>query len=384
MWTRRGDLKAGDRPDERLPTPFGTNIRPTALAGTGPGSALWVCVLAVLLTILVGCGKAPSQEAPGASWIEASDPGSLVWPDPPSRARIKFLTAINSPEEVKFRKSWVRRALDWVIGGGEHRFVRPYGIAARDTEALVVTDPGSGSIHVFDFKSQRYRNISLNDEQGGFSSPVGVAIDNNGLLYVVDSDRAAVFVLTLEGKLVRTIGANGELERPAGLAIHPENGFLYVVDVLKHRVVVYDSQGQRRFQFGSRGVEKGKLNYPTHIFIDKNDEIWITDSMNFRVQAFAPDGTFLLAVGKAGDGAGNFSKPKGVAVDGDGHIYVVDALFDSVQILDREGTPLMAFGASGQGEGEFWLPSGIWIDERDRIYVADSYNQRIQVFQYVR
>lgn len=372
-------MKEGKRAWRRRRAPIGEGVRPKDLVGT----ALWGCLLAVIMVVLVGCGQASRQEGPAASWVESSEPGSPAWPAPPSRARVRFLTAIDSPGEVEFQRSWARRALEWVVGGDEHRFVRPYGIAARDGEALVVTDPGSGSVHLFDFRRQRYLNIDPDDGRGGFHSPVGAAMDERGHLYVADSERAEVFVITLGGELLRTIGG-GELGRPAGLAVHPESGLLYVVDVLNHRVAVYDDEGRERFRFGSRGVAAGEFNYPTHIFIDGGGEVWVTDSMNFRVQAFSPDGAFLLAVGKAGDGAGDFSKPKGVAVDGDGHLYVVDALFDTVQVLSRDGTPLMAFGASGRREGEFWLPSGIWIDGRDRIYVADSYNQRLQVFQYLR
>lgn len=344
----------------------------------------WFGLIAIFLAISSGCSKTAPQDTHAASWVNPTGAETIAWPGPPLKPRIKFVTAIESPDEIGFPKSWASRAMDWVVGRDQRRFVRPYGIAAREGEALVVTDPGSGSIHVFDFKNQKYRNITLEDDEGGLSSPVGVALDEKGNLYVADSERAAVFVFTLKGKLVRTIGAAGELARPAGVAYQDGDGLLYVVDVLGSRVVVFDGKGNRRFQFGSRGAGPGEFNYPTHIFVTDKGEVFVTDSMNFRVQAFDHDGTFLFAVGKAGDTAGNLTKPKGVAVDSDGHIYVVDALFDNVQILAQKGTPLLAFGSSGREAGQFWLPSGLWIDKQDRIYVADSFNQRIQIFQYVR
>jgi DNA-binding beta-propeller fold protein YncE len=291
---------------------------------------------------------------------------------------------LSTPDDIGFKKSWSRRALEWLAGPEQQRFVRPYGIAAQDGVVLAVTDPGSGSIHLFDFKRQRYRNLTLEDKYGGFNSPMGVTMDTRGNLYVSDSGRAEIFVLTIKGKLVRTIGGKEELGRPTGLAINPRNGLLYVVDTTNHRVVVYDDEGQKKFYFGSRGVKHGMFNYPTHIFTADSGEVYVTDSMNFRVQAFTLDGTFRFSVGQAGDSAGDLFKPKGVAMDSDGHIYVVDAMFDTIQILSREGKPLLAFGSSGSEVGQFWLPSGIWIDHLDRIYVADSFNQRVQVFQYVR
>lgn len=332
---------------------------------------------------MAGCGQAPPEAASPESWTPPPAPATLVWPDPPARARVRFLTNIISPEDIRFRKSWTRRAVEWLAGPEQSRFIRPYGITAKDGVALVVTDLGSSSVHVFDFRRQRYRNLTL-EGKGGFRSPTGVALDKRGRLYVADSSLAVIFVLTMEGKLVRTIGTEGDFIRPTGLALNPQQELLYVVDSKGHQVVVYDPEGQRRYSFGTRGKKPGEFNFPTHIFVAENEEVYVTDSMNFRVQAFGPKGTFRFALGNVGDSAGDLSKPKGVAVDSEGHVYVVDAMFDNVQILSREGTPLLAFGSFGQDHGQFWLPAGLWIDGRDRIYVADSFNQRVQVFQYVR
>src|SRR5439155_7121905 len=99
---------------------------------------------------------------------------------------------------------------------------------------------------------------------------------------------------------------------------------LYVVDAMKHRVVMVSATGAIVGSFGTRGSEPGEFNFPTNIARSPDGRLFVTDSMNFRVQVFSEDGRLLSTFGRLGDGSGDFDKPKGIAVDSAGHIYVVE------------------------------------------------------------
>jgi len=307
----------------------------------------------------------------------------LVWPSPPQTPRIQYLQSISGPSDIDVKKSWFKKAIDTIFGKEtiEDIMLRPYGVFA-DSERIYVTDPGVFLLHVFDMQDRRYFQIKkVNGEE--LISPIGIAVDRNGEIYLSDSMLRRIVVFNREGRYLRDIGSPDVFIRPAGIAIDEER--IYIVDTHGHHVLVFNKKdGKFIFSFGKNGSGKGDFNYPTNIFIGRDGLLYITDSLNFRIQIFDRKGNCLSAFGKHGDGTGDFSKPKGIAVDSEGHIYVADAHFDNIQIFNRDGRLLLGFGNTGRGRGEMILPAGIFIDEKDRIYIADSYNNRIQVFQYLK
>ena len=336
----------------------------------------------VLIFICIFFGCASSGVSIQDTEFRIQEP-EILWPPPPQTARIGYVSSISGPSDIGMKRSWLRRTVDALLGKGETaaNLLRPYGVFA-DSERIYITDTGNSLLHVFDISEKTYLEIRKTDKEA-FKSPIGVASDKNGDIYLSDSLLKGVFVYDKEGRYLREIGADKLSVRPAGIAIDEER--LYVVDTHGHKILVFSKkEGALLFSFGKNGRGDGEFNYPTNIFAGKDEHLYITDSMNFRVQIFDREGHFISMFGKHGDSSGDFAKPKGVAVDSEGHIYVADAQFDTVQIFDKRGGLLLAFGNTGRGSGQMILPAGIYIDKKDRIYVADSYNNRIQIFQYMK
>lgn len=337
-------------------------------------------VLCVSILFVADCGTTDIARLERESPISSTGP---QWPPSPQTAKIRYVKSISGSDDIGLKKSWVRKTVDAMFGRSEKEqdLLRPYGVFAH-ADRIYVTDPGMRMLHIFDMIGKRYVTIGRIGD-GEFRSPIGVAVDRNGDIYLSDSLLKRVFVLDGNGKHVRDIGSAEQFQRPAGLAVYGER--VYVIDTHAHAVLVFSkNDGSFLFRFGRNGIGAGEFNYPTNIFIDREGLLYVTDSMNFRVQIFDSEGRFVSTFGKLGDGSGDFSKPRGIAVDSDGNIYVADALFDAVQIFDREGRLLLAFGSSGKREGQMTLPAGLFIDDQDRIYVVDSYNKRVQIFQYLK
>jgi DNA-binding beta-propeller fold protein YncE len=335
----------------------------------------------VMLVCIIGACASP--ELMHNDFLEGASATVLQWPPPPQKPRILYLGSIKDPIDPGRRQSWFKKVMSSVFGseGDMSTMLRPYGIYA-DADRVYVSDPGSSRFHVYDRTQKSYFAVEMWGEED-LISPIGIAVDKDGHVFVSDSILKQVFVFDRGGKYLRAIGPPDMFQRPVGIALDDDR--IYVVDTYAHKIrVLSQTDGRLLLSFGKQGTEHGSFNYPTNIFVSNEKLIYVTDSMNFRVQVFNPDGSFLTSFGKPGDGSGNFSKPKGVAVDSEGHIYVVDSHFENVQIFDRDGNLLLVFGGSGNGKGEFTLPSGIYIDKLDRIYIADSYNRRIQIFQYVK
>ena len=335
----------------------------------------WALVLAACGT-LAGCASAPGV------LFERAD-REIVWPPPPDRARIAYVGALATDDDLKPSKSLGQRIGETLFGREEARgMAGPAGVCvagAGETGRVFVADPGLPGVHVFDLETRAYEVWAPPEGEAPFRLPIALALDASGRLLVTDSERAAVLAFDAAGAYLGPI-AEGVLERPVGIAVD-RSGRILVVDTGRHEVVVLTPEGSEMTRFGGRGSEPGRFNFPTQIAVDDAGRVYVSDSLNFRIQVFDTEFSFVRSVGRQGDLPGYFSQPKGVAVGPRGILHVVDANFEAVQLFDAEGRLLMTFGREGHGPGEFWLPSGMCVDEGGWVWVADTYNRRVQAFR---
>ncbi len=330
-------------------------------------------LLCVLGGVIAGCAAPPVRQADEARH-------DLVWPSPPERPRIAYVRDIVFPRDIRTDSGIWAQVKELFTGKTRIEIVRPYGLTLDADENLLIADPGAHVVHIYHLPDGRYRYLPHPKDAVLLLSPIDVDLDEEGRIYVTDSEAKQVYVFNREGRYEKTLG---DFLRPTGLAVNQTLRRIYVVDTQRQRIRVYGTSGEHRFDFGKRGSGQKEFNYPTNICLDQEGRVFVTDSMNFRVQVFDPEGNFLKVFGQAGDGPGSFSKPRGIGVDREGHIYVADATFDNIQIFNSEGHALLYFGSPGEERGRFYMPAGIRIDKGDRIFVSDSFNRRIQVFQFL-
>lgn len=270
------------------------------------------------------------------------------------------------------------------LPGGDPRdssiLLRPFGLFVDNDKRLYMTDTGAARVTVVDLKTMDAFSF-FETPEGDLAMPMAVVADSTGRIFVSDAILSRVFIFDRRGKFVAAL--RGEFERPTGMAIDEINDRLYVTDSAAHVVYVYRLDGEFLSLLGGRGSERGKFNFPSHLFVDGLGRLYVTDAMNFRVQIFDSGGNYIDSFGTLGELYGNLDKPKGVAVDAGGRIFVVDSIKDMVKIYDRSGKLLLFFGEKGNERGQFWLPSGIFIDRENLIYVADTYNMRVSAFSFL-
>lgn len=307
----------------------------------------------------------------------------LFWPPPPHEAKIEFLYAVSKPDDMQIKKGFFQKLKEFIMGEENEALIRPFGIAVDDAGKLYVTDRANASVNIFDPKENKHSVIEgLGSRK--FESPLGVAVDADSNVYISDSVLKRVYVFNPKGDLIREIGSENMMQRPAGIEIDKKTRLLYVIDVLESKIHVYGLDGTHKKTIGGFGDGDGQFNRPTSMTIGKDGNLYIVDAMNSRVQILDKNGKFLSKFGKRGDVSGSFANPRGIALDSDGNIYVTDTLFEVVQIFDGAGRLLLVFGQRGVNAGEFSIPAGVAISNDDIIYIADSYNQRIQVFRYLK
>ncbi len=309
-----------------------------------------------------------------------SEGKKLVWPPQPQKARIQHLQTISSLKDIEKEPSFFAKLLKWAFGGATTSkwLVQPVGIAVSENGKIFVADPGSKAVHVIDLEESTHGYL-LEYENDKLISPVGLAMSEGGLLYVSDSEKGEIFVV--DAKLKLKFRIKEKLIRPTGMVII--NNKLYVVDTGQHKIVVFNLKGEYLSEFGSRGAGECEFNFPITITA-KNNYLYVVDALNYRIQIFDLEGKYISSFGELGNAAGFFSSPKAIAIDSDSNIYVTDAMFDNFQIFNQKGELLLLIGKSGAVAGLFSSPNGIFIDKSDKIYVVDTFNKRVQIFKYIK
>ncbi len=324
----------------------------------------------VLLSILhAGCApKKPAMDAVS---------GPIVWPPAPEEPRIAYINSFHGAMDF-YKPSF----FETIFGTPPRSFLhKPSAVYVAD-DSIYVALAGDAAVAVMKPREQSITRIS-DWGRGKLGLPLGLAGLPDGTLYVSDSTAKAIVVFDREGNFKFDFGRN-ELKNPAGIAFNTDHSRLYVADSKEHDVKVFSPDGKLLFKFGSEGKTPGSFYFPATVAVNpKTGNLCIVDTQNFRVQIFDKDGKFIRTIGELGDLPGTFSRPRGAAFDSEGHLYVSDYAFGNIQIFTEEGQLLLWLGSSGTMPGYFQLPAGLFIDGRNRIYVADSMNNRVQIFQYL-
>lgn len=332
----------------------------------------------LLLLVSAGCVTAP---LPTQAWQDESL--ARVWPNPPASPRIRLLRTI-SDEKSLGPEGRGEKLLSWVTGGTESGagIFSPYAVTADGEGRIWLTDGGLSGVHLYDL---RRREVSFLNAAGKarFVFPLGVVYDRAlKRLYVADAQAAKVYALDDDGEPIESWSFPVPLKRPVGLAVGP-SGLLYVCDSGRNVVEVVSSSGQYIRTLDSRTSRYGAMHRPTNVAVNSRGEVYVVDSFHFRILVFDANGEAVQGIGRLGDGPGYFARPRGIAIDSEDHIYVSDAAFDNIQIFDMAGNTLLYFGTAGSTPGYFSLPAGLFVDSSDRLYAVDTQNRRIQLFQYL-
>ena len=173
---------------------------------------------------------------------------------------------------------------------------------------------------------------------------------------------------------------DGQFDRPRGIITNSTN--IFVTDIGRDSVQIFDSDGNYVSQFGDRGSADGQFIDPQGITTN-GTHLYIVSSGNVRVQIFDNAGSYVSQFGSQGSQNGNFSNPEGITTNGT-HLYVADTFNHRVQIFDNAGNYVSQFGSysgadSNPPDGQFDQPQGI-ATNGTHLFVADTFNNRVQIF----
>jgi len=288
----------------------------------------------------------------------------------------------------------------------------PWGVAVDD----------AGNLYIADRLNRRVRRVAdaaISTVAGtgiaGFTgdggpatasrliSPVGVAVDRLGRLYIADSDNHRV--RRVVGNIINTVagagaygfsGDGGEagsayLDTPLSVVID-ERGFLYVSDNKNHRIrrvapggLIETCAGTSHFSGDEGPAEAAQIFGPRGIAMDRNGHLYIADTENHRLRKVNAGGVISTLAGSGGRGfsgdggraaGAQLSQPAAVAVDGRGNVYIADGGNNRVRRVDSAGR---IDTVAGDGNSAALAnPRALAADDAGNVYIADSNNHRVR------
>jgi len=262
-----------------------------------------------------------------------------------------------------------------------------------------------------------------------FRGPNNMAIDKAGNIFIADADNYRIRKITPAG-IVSTVagGKAGYKDGPArkarfgyptGVAVD-DDGNLYVADRGTHTIrkitpagVVSTIAGNVNPGYADgRGI-MSHFKEPIGVAVYKG-VVYVTDSGNNAIRKIMPDGRILTLAGHPSHGLRDGSKadarffwPTGITIDKQGNIFICDSKNNSIRRITQGGhvstinisntrgeqqpskwqqawsgrqtlTLRQKSGIIDKGEINLRFPTGIAIDPAGVIYIADSGNNNIK------
>ena len=149
----------------------------------------------------------------------------------------------------------------------------------------------------FDGPCRRYLRRRRQPAAGGLAQPPGAEVHGRG--------HATCPAFGFPGS------GDGEFNTPWGITLD-EDGYIYVVDSNNDRVQKFAPDGQVYVaQFGSPGSGRGELNRPSDVAVDPDGDVYVCDWGNDRVQAYDAAGRFFTSFDRRRPGADSLVGPGG-------------------------------------------------------------------------
>ena len=281
------------------------------------------------------------------------------------------------------------------------RQVWSYGAPAAASPVIIEEDPYIRGVR--QVQSIRQIGFGQGSAPGQLDRPRNMAVDSQGSIYVADSGNHRIQVFGPDGEFIRQWGsvcklydegqegcqnlpdAEGQFNEPWGVAVDDE-GYVYVSDTWNHRVQKFTSDGTFVTMWGTFATTGGDLTSPgtfwgpREVLVGQDGNIYVMDTGNKRVEKFAPDGTFIQQFGGAGVVEGRFDEPVGLAQDRDGNFYVADTWNMRVQKFDSNFDYLGQWPIRGWGSNSVVNKPYLTVDGENTVYVSDPEMFRILVF----
>ena len=174
-----------------------------------------------------------------------------------------------------------------------------------------------------------------------------------------------------------------QLHHPEDIAISPA-GQLYIADTGLHRILLLTLDGKLIRSVGGQGWGQDQFDRPVALDASNGLDVFVADYNNGRIVRYDKDLNYLTAIEKQEDWPESYDMgyPLDVALSPLNHLYCIDDENNRVLMMDLIGTPLFILGDYDAGEGQLVAPKEIFIRQNRSVWVLDSYRSIVVFDEY--
>ena len=248
---------------------------------------------------------------------------------------------------------------DYMIPGGAIPLIAsglnsPVGVAVDSSGSVYIGDAGNNAVKQWNPVTQEVSALV----SSGLDDPTGVAADAYGNVYFADSKHNAIKRWSAATQQVTTLASAGLLV-PAGVAVDAV-GNVYISGA-DNTLQKWNAATQELLELASG------LNAPSELALDAAGNLYVADQNSNTIQQWSAgtgQPTTLASTAPY--------RPRGVAVDPSGNAYVTDSSGSVKQwsAASRQWSALLSSG--------LLAPQHIAVDAAGNLYIADTGNNAIK------
>ena len=302
--------------------------------------------------------------------------------------------------------------------GTAARFDHPFGLALDQSGNIYVADQANSVIRTISQAAVVNTLAGTPGVTGAlngaatlasFNKPFGVAVDGSGNVYVADAGNNLIRKIAVNGTVSNFAGtglagaADGKdsasFNSPLGVAVDG-SGNVYVADYGNDEIrkitpagLVSTLAGKAGLAGNADGLDTAaRFNLPESLVVDENGNIFVADNGNNEVRKVTTAGLVSTIAGNGSTGkingngtAASFNSPFGIAIDGAGNLYVADSGNNLIREISLAGQVSTFAGSGAKGSADagalqatFNTPAGIVVDASGNVYVSDENNNIIR------
>jgi trimeric autotransporter adhesin len=311
---------------------------------------------------------------------------------------------------------------------GNAELNNPSGIAVDAAGNLYIADPANNRVREVMAGAGIISTIAGNGTAGysgdggpatsaELQSPVGVAVDSAGNLYIADQGNNVIRKVATNGTITTVAGNNAEgysgdngqatnatLYAPAGVALDSADN-LYIADAGNNRIrlvnttgtiTTFAGNGTAGYSGDNGPAAAATLNKPSALVEDAKNNLYLADTGNSVIRLVNTTGTITTIAGNgtagySGDNGqatnATLNAPYGLQVDSSGNLYIADTKNNVIRLVNAAGniTTIAGNGAPGfSGDGGpatdaiLNSPIGIVFGSQGSLDVSDEGNGRVR------